>query len=102
MIVKMTFYEANSRPEPDNPAKPPETTRFRPESKVQLVGGGFPFSKTDTGGSSGGSHLQNPTNPNRPELQKNPAKSYKNKPDPARSQPNLERSRPDPTISSGI
>ena len=24
MIVKMTFYEANSRPEPDNPAKLPD------------------------------------------------------------------------------
>ena len=32
----------------------PTATRFWPEPKVQSVGGGFPFSRTDTGGSSGG------------------------------------------------
>ena len=36
------------------------------------------------------------------ELQKNPAKSWKNKLDPARSWPDLARSRPDPAISGGI
>ena len=93
-----------SRPDRSPTTRPnrPTTTRFRPEPKVQSVGGGFPFSKTDTGGSSDGFDLQNPSNPNRLELQKNPTKSCKNKPDPARSRPNLERSRPDPAISSGI
>ena len=45
-----------SRPDRSPTTRPnrPTTTRFRPEPKVQLVGGGFPFSKTDTGGSSGG------------------------------------------------
>ena len=45
-------------------------TRFRPKPKVQLVDGGFPFSKTDTSGSSGGF---TPTKPEQPE----PNKSYK-------------------------
>ena len=39
------------------------TTRFRPEPKVQSVGSGFPFSKTDTGGSSDGFASPKPEQP---------------------------------------
>ena len=46
------------------------TTRFRPEPKVLLVGDGFPFSKTDTEGSSGGFASPKPVQPE-------PDRSYK-------------------------
>ena len=69
-----------SRPDrsPITRSKRPTATRFRPEPKVQSVGGGFPFSRTDTGGSSG--RFASPK-PEQPELDrsciKNPAKPAK-------------------------
>ena len=54
-----------SRPDRSPITRPnrPTTTRFRPEPKVQSVGGGFPFSKTDTGGSSDGFASPKPEQP---------------------------------------
>ena len=46
------------------------TTRFQPEPKVLSVGDGFPFSKTDTGGSSGEFASPKPVQPE-------PDRSYK-------------------------
>ena len=54
-----------SRPDRSPTTRPnrPTTTRFRPKPKVQLVGGGFPFSKTDTDGLSGGFASPKPEQP---------------------------------------
>ena len=54
-----------SRPDQSPTTRPnrPKTTRFRPEPKVQSVDGGFPFSKTNTGGSSGGFASAKPEQP---------------------------------------
>ena len=51
------------------------TTRFRPEPKVQSVGDGFPFSKTDTGVSSG--EFTSPK-PEQPELNRSYKKIWLN------------------------
>ena len=55
------------------------TTRFRLEPKVQLVGGGFLFSKTDIGGSSGGFASPKPEQPepdrSYKKIRSNPAKT---------------------------
>ena len=96
--TKKISHEGLSRPDRSPIIRPnrPTPTRFRPESMVQSVGGGFPFSRTDTGGSSGGfaSSKSEQPEPDRSCI-KNPAKSYKIKPDPTRS-------RSDPARSSGI
>ena len=54
-----------SRPDRSATNRPnrPTTTRFRPELKVQSIGGGFPFSKTDTGKSSDGFASPKPEQP---------------------------------------
>jgi len=63
-------------------------TRFWTEPKVQSVGGGFPFSRTNTSELSGGfASLKTEWS-----YIKKGAKSCKNKPDSMRSQPNPARS----------
>lgn len=66
---------------PDRTTRPNRLTitQFRPEPKVQSVGGDFPFSKTDIGVSSGG--FTSPK-PEQPELDR----SYKKiRPNPAKT-----------------
>ena len=59
-----------SRPNRTTRPNCPTTTWFRPEPKVQSVGDGFPFSKTDTGVSSGEFTSPKPVQPE-------PDRSYK-------------------------
>ena len=64
-----------SRPDWKTRPNRPMTTRFRPKPKVQSVGGGFPFLKTDTGVSSGGfTSLK----PKQPELDRSYKKIWPN------------------------
>ena len=90
------------------------TTRFRPEPKVQSVSGGFPFSKTDTGVSSGGFTSPKPEQPELDQSYKkiwlNPAKTSQIRRDLDQIQRDLNQIRlylvgfsqirPNPTISS--
>ena len=100
------MYCCQGCPDPIGARQPGQIARrqpdFGPNRRSSWSAAGFRSQKPTPVCRVAGSHLQNPSNPNRPELQKNLTKSCKNKPDPARSRPNLERSRPDPAISSGI
>ena len=100
--IKFSSLLGLSRPNRSSTTRPnhPMTTRFRPKPKVLSVGDEFPFSKTDTVGSSGGFASPKPDQPK-------PDWSYK------KIRPNLAKIgqirlylvgfsqiRPNPTISS--
>ena len=65
MWKKLKVRLGLSRPDRSSTTRPnrPTVTRFRPEPKVQSVGSGFLFSRTDTGGSSGGFASPKPEQP---------------------------------------
>ena len=105
--IKFSSLLGLSRPNRSSTTRPnhPMTTRFRPKPKVLSVGDEFPFSKTDTVGSSGGFASPKPDQP-KPDQPK-PDWSYK------KIRPNLAKIgqirlylvgfsqiRPNPTISS--